>query len=249
MTKQTGTDMNQKTELALVDEQKHIIPSGPVTPMAMLQVAVANGFDLARIEQLMELERRWKADKAREAYYEALAAFKAKPVLVTKDKKNTQYNSMYASIGNFVNTVNAAMAPHGLNARWTIDQSDKITVTCILSHTLGHSESVPMSGPPDTSGSKNPLQQIKSTITYLEISTYQAVTGIVSQDAILDDDGNASGNTITAEQVANLEALITEVAADRAAFLKYCKAETLEGINAKFYKTAVSMLQRKRKKA
>ncbi|KKL54902.1 hypothetical protein LCGC14_2260750, partial [marine sediment metagenome] len=188
-----------------IDEQ-----GGAVTPMRMLQIAVEKGQDLEKIEKLMELERRWKADQAREAYYVALAEFKKQPIIVTKDKRNDQYGSMYTTIGNLVNTVNAAMAPFGLNARWTIDQAEAITVTCILSHTLGHSESVSMSGPPDESGSKNKLQQIKSTVTYLELSTFQAVTGVVSQDGNTDDDGNASGNTISESEARDLEALITE---------------------------------------
>jgi hypothetical protein len=45
-----------------------------------------------------------------------------------------------------------------------------------------------LSSPPDTSGAKNPLQQIKSAITYLEGATFQAITGIVASDE--DDDGN-----------------------------------------------------------
>lgn len=215
-----------------------------ITPMHMLQVAVEAGHDLEKIEKLMELEQRWKADRAREAYYEALSEFKKQDVHVTKDKENKQYGSRYTSIGNLVNTVNAAMAPHGLNARWTIDQKDGIEVTCILSHTLGHSESVTMAGPADTSGSKNQLQQIKSTITYLESSTFQAVTGVVSQD--FDDDGNSAVDTITEDQLANLEALIDETGTDRKRFLQYCKVDKLEHLLASKYKTAVSALEAKR---
>jgi len=47
-----------------------------------------------------------------------------------------------------------------------------------------------MSGPPDDSGKKNPLQQIKSTVTYLKISTLEAACGLASTDASADDDGN-----------------------------------------------------------
>ncbi|KKK52759.1 hypothetical protein LCGC14_3101680, partial [marine sediment metagenome] len=99
------------------------------TSMHMLQVAVEKGHDLEKIEKLMELERRWKADQAREAYYLALAEFKREPVTVTKDKVNTQFGSMYTGLGNLANTVNAAMAPFGLNASWDFDQSAGIKVT------------------------------------------------------------------------------------------------------------------------
>ena len=236
-----------KQELAL-EEENNIVPMTdvtPNTPMQMLSQAVAGGRDLATIEKLMDLEKRWKEDRAREEFFKALSAFKSKPVIVGKDKENKQYQSRYTTIGNLVNTVNLAMAPHGLNTRWTIDQSDGISVTCILSHTLGHSESVTMSGPPDASGKKNPLQEIKSTITYLQSATFQAVTGVVSQDTP-DDDGNASSNLITEDQEANLEALITEVGADRPAFLKYCKVETLADLPARNYNMACAALRSKK---
>ncbi len=232
---------------AIVPATENAIQSVPITPMGMIQHAVEQGHDLARIEKLMELERRWKADQAREAYYLALAEFKKKPVIVTKDRHNKQYDSRYSSIGNFSNTVNAAMAPFGLNARWDIDQSVSIQVTCILSHTLGHSESVSMSGPPDKSGSKNPLQEIKSTITYLELSTLQAVTGVVSQDANVDDDGNSAIETISEQQAADLTALISEVEltpSRKKSFFKWAKISAVEEMPAADYSFACDYLKK-----
>lgn len=215
------------------------------TPPALLALAVQQGADLTKLEKLMDLERQWKADKAREAYYKALAEFKKVSVIVTKDKVNKQYNSRYAGIGNTVNTVNAAMAPFGLNARWDFQQGETITVTCILSHTLGHNEKVSLSGPPDESGSKNTLQQIKSTVTYLEVATYQAVTGTVSSD-ISDDDGNGSVERITEHQAADLKALIDEVEANIPKFCKFFKISKIEELGAAAYKDAVRMLRQKK---
>lgn len=160
------------------------------TPMSMLAVAVQKGMDVATIKDLMALQERWEANEARKAYAAALAAFKENPPTVYKDKENKQYESMYTTIGNLVNTINAALSAHGLSAHWEIGQSDGIAVTCVLTHRAGHSERVSMSGPPDDSGKKNPLQQIKSTITYLKIATYEAVTGTASADGNADDDGN-----------------------------------------------------------
>lgn len=218
-----------------------------ITPMHMLQIAVDQGHDLEKIEKLMELERRWKADQAREAFYQALSAFKKESVTVTKDKVNKQYDSRYASIGNTVNTVSAALAKHGLSASWDIDQTEGIKVTCILTHTLGHNKSVSMSGLPDDSGKKNDLQKIRSTITYLESTTFQAVTGVVSEDAP-DDDGNGASptETISDKQAADIEAMITEVGANRSAFLGYLNVDNLEDLNAKYFDTAIKALNAKR---
>lgn len=171
-----------------------IVPPANATPMSMLAVAVQRGMDVATISGLMALNKEWEANEARKAYAEALALFKADPPTVIKDKKNTQYDSMYTTIGNLVNTINTALSKHGLSARWDIDQEKSIKVTCILTHRAGHSERVSMSGPADDSGKKNPLQQIKSTVTYLKIATFEAVTGTASADANVDDDGNGSGD-------------------------------------------------------
>lgn len=232
---------------ALAKQEPQLPAQQDVTPSAMLAIAVQQNADLSKLEKLMDLERQWKKDRAREAYYQALAEFKKVPIKVVKDKLNKQYNSKYAGLGNMVNTVNAAMAPFGLNARWDIKQEGgTITVSCILSHTLGHSEQVPMTGVPDNSGSKNELQKIKSTITYLESATYQAVTGVVATDEG-DDDGNGATTRITEEQAADIQSLIDEVKANKTMFLKYFKIEKIEELAASAYKDAVAMLEAKRK--
>lgn len=194
--------MNQATEKSVIEvpqsaftrrEERDLPAVVNATPMSMLASAVQRGMDVATIKDLMDLQERWEKNEARKAYAEAKAAFKANPPTVYKDKQNVQYGSMYTTIGNLVNTVNAALSPHGLDASWDIDQSAGIKVTCILTHRAGHSERVSMSGPPDDSGKKNPLQQIKSTVTYLKIATFEAVTGIASSDgAAGDDDGNGA---------------------------------------------------------
>lgn len=163
------------------------------TPSDLLAMAVSQGADLDKLERLMELKERHEANEARKAFNEAVAAFKANPPEVFHNRTNKQYNSTYSTLANLVNTVNASLSPHGLNARWDVDQGQQIKVTCILSHALGHSESVSLSGPPDDSGAKNKLQQIRSTLTYLRAATFEAVTGVATIPGNLDDDGNAAG--------------------------------------------------------
>jgi len=218
-----------------------------ITPMHMLASAVEQGHDLEKIEKLMELERRWKDDKAREAYFEAMAEFNKQGVVITKDKTNSQYGSRYASIGNIANTLAAALAPFGLNATWKIEQGELITATCYLTHTLGHSENVSMSGPPDTSGSKNQLQQIKSTITYLQGSTLQAVTGVIAQDTP-DDDGNSGvlAEVITEDQAADLDALREEVGVDLGRFLKWARVPAIDEIPLENHGRCITKLEASR---
>jgi hypothetical protein len=169
-----------------------------VTPMEMLQMAVAQGKDLDYLQKLMDLEERWRAAEAKRAYTTAMALFKRNMPDVVKDMLNKQYGSDYSSLANLVNTTNRVLGEYGLNARWSPDQTDGIKVTCILEHADGHREEVSMKGPPDTSGQKNPLQQIKSTMTYLEGATFQAITGVVARSACADDDANGAGQSAPA---------------------------------------------------
>lgn len=162
------------------------------TPSHLLAMAVEQGADLDKLEKLMALQDRWEAGEAKKAFNEAVAAFKKNPPRVSRDKENKQYGSRYSSLANLVNTVNAGLSEHGLSARWDISQEQQISVTCILSHVRGHSERVTLKGPPDTSGAKNSLQQVKSTLTYLKGATFEAVTGVASDEYNLDDDGNGA---------------------------------------------------------
>jgi ERF superfamily protein len=165
-----------------------------ITPMQMLAVAVERGDDLERIKQLRELYKEWKADEAKSAYIQAFSDFKRNMPDVVKDMLNKQYGSDYSSLANLVNTTNRALGEYGLHAAWDpVVKGNVVSVACILTHVDGHEQRVTIEGPPDTSGQKNPLQQIKSSLTYLEGATFQAITGVVARSASKDDDGNGAG--------------------------------------------------------
>lgn len=225
--------------------------SRALTPMEMLNTAIERGDSIDKLERLMDLNDRWEKAQAKKAFIEAKAAFKANAPKIIKDKDNAQYKSKYASIGNVVNTVNEALSQHGLDADWDYDQSSGIKVTCKLTHIMGHSESVSLVGTPDASGSKNPLQQIKSTLTYLKLATFEAVTGIATREGNLDDDGNASGKPdefISEDQIAELTKLIAESKTDIAKFLAIGKVESLSDITTKNFDKAKGILLQKLKK-
>jgi hypothetical protein len=63
----------------------------------------------------------------------------------------------------------------------------QIAVTCVLTHKMGHSEETTLKAIPDTSGNKNTVQAIGSTVTYLERYTLLAAMGMAA--AGMDNDG------------------------------------------------------------
>lgn len=218
--------------IALIDKRSAAIVQAqpaPMSPIQQLQLQIVREGDINKLEKLMDLERRWRREQAEQAFVEAMAAFKAESIRVRKDKENRQYNSRYTSLGNLVDTVTPYLSKHMLSASWDIRQAEKIEVTCVITHAAGHSKSVTMAAPPDTSGQKNPIQQIKSTITYLKICTFESACGLASVEGNLDDDGNHSwqqqGREMDERYVANLLDLIEASASIDQLKANYKKAQ------------------------
>jgi ERF superfamily protein len=193
--------MKQQVELGITDHDERefvkgnglaLAPQSDPT-MQMIERAVEQGWDVDRLSKLLDLQQRWQANEARIAFEDAMAAFKTEAVIVTRDKVNKQYDSKYTSLGNLVGTVNPALSKHGLSAAWDVDQSVGVKVTCTLTHRLGHAKSCTITFPPDKSGAKNPLQEIKSALTYGKICTFESVCGLSPSDQSGDDDGNGAG--------------------------------------------------------
>lgn len=169
------------------------------TPADLLRIAVESGADLDRLERLMALQEKWEAGQARKAYIDAMSRFKKSPPHILKSKAvnftttrgTTSY--MHATLGDVAQPIIEGLAAVGISHRWDVQQPDggMITVTCILTHEQGHSEQVTMKAGRDDSGGKNSIQQVASTITYLERYTLLSITGIATHD-MPDDDGHKS---------------------------------------------------------
>jgi hypothetical protein len=169
-----------------------------VTLMHIIErAAQAPEFDLDRLEKLLSLRERWERNAAREAFVEAMVAFKANPPKISKNKHVefttsrgvTKYD--HATHAEVVGKIGEGLFNCGLSHAWTIQQDGNlISVTCTLTHLKGHSESATMKGLADESGGKNSIQAIASAITYLQRYTLLSVTGMTSED-LPDHDGRA----------------------------------------------------------
>jgi hypothetical protein len=223
-----------------------------ITPMDMLNRAVSSGADLDMIEKLMNLQERWEAGNARKAFEHALAAAKGEIPIVIRNA--TGHNDKkYADFAAIAKAIDPILGRHGLSYRFKTVQTDKaITVTCVLfGH--GHSEETALTAGADTSGNKNAIQAIGSTLTYLQRYSLVQMLGLA---AAKDDDGNASSEqpytppegSITQRQVDNLIELLEDKGASRKAFLQWAKQkghakERLEDIPADHYDACVAAIQ------
>jgi hypothetical protein len=227
------------------NKQVALLPEpADMTPMQMLQIAVAKGVDTEQIKQLMDLQREWKADRAREAFVTAMSAFRGEAMEVVKRKTVSfdQTSYKHATLADLVAVAAPKLSEHGLSHRWeTKQEGPAITVRCIVTHELGHSEYAELTAAPDTSGKKNAIQALGSTVTYLQRYTFTAITGLAAKD---DDDGRASEGVelATEEQLLELEEKIKAGGTNRPVFLRWLKVETLEGLSAKDFMRAMAQL-------
>lgn len=224
-------------------------PPEQMNPIMLLQIAVQRGIDAEQLKLLMELQREWKADNARDAFITAMNGFRAKALKIVKTKAVSFGNTSYkhATLANIVEVAAPALSEHGLSHRWETKQeggNGLITVTCIITHQAGHSEQTSLSAAPDSSGGKNAIQGVGSAVSYLQRYTFMAITGLAAQDQ---DDDARPVERVSEEQAANLEALLTEVGANREKFLGYFRIAAIGDLAAKEYGNAVKQLEKKRR--
>lgn len=222
----------------------------------LMTLAATGGIPVERLAQLWELQEKIDAKQAKQEYTEAMAALKRNPPKIIKDRINAQFKSKYASIDSIINGSMEALGQNDFSVNFMPEQDKEtllLTVTCILTHKGGHSEKATMCAPPDSSGSKNALQQIKSTLTYLRGATFEAVTGFAGSDANMDDDGNEWGKkpveTITEDQVKEIEKLLAETGTDEAAWLKLGKIEKIADLPKARFAGAKAFFDKKKANA
>ena len=167
------------------------------TPAAMMQIALEHNADPAVLQKLLDIQEQWEATQARKAYVDAMTKFKSEcPAVLGKDatvdfptsKGRTRYT--HATLGGIVSTITPMLSQNGLSISWETTQGNNmVSVTCHITHCLGHRESTTLVGPRDESGNKNMIQAVGSAVTYLQRYTLLSALGLATADQ--DNDGGA----------------------------------------------------------
>lgn len=245
--------MNAVTQTALVEQseqptkvwENHV---RSVTPMDMLDRALASGASVEVLDKLLTLRERWEANQARKLFDAAIAGAKAEIPVIIKNRQGHN-NKRYADFAAIAAVVDPIIGRHGLSYRFRSQQTDKIAVTCILSHEAGHFEETSLAGPADATGSKNAIQAIGSTLTYLQRYTLVQALGLAAGE---DDDGKsvstADDGPISAEQAETVRKLIEETGTDIVKFCEWAKVEAVPQIMASQLKRTIDMLEAKKRK-
>jgi predicted DNA-binding protein len=246
-------------------EVPHRSAAAPPSDPGLTMVGSGGGGLLVMIERLatnpnLNLEvfdrllaaRRQEEDRAAERAFN-LAMSQAKgelqPVLKTRDvdfvgKQGTRTRYKYEAFADVARAVDPVFSAHGLSYRFSIAQAaDVVTVTCIISHSDGHSERTKLEGKVDAgaTGMSN-VQALGSALSYLQRYSLRASIGLA---AGVDDDGRGAGGTsprISTEQANELRALIEQTGRSAATLLKLVGVDQIEDMNIDQFKRAAEVL-------
>lgn len=207
--------------------------------------------DPQKMQGLLDVQMRMMDKDAEIKFNSALMELQEELPRIGKDAKivhNGKLIAKYATYEKIDDVIRPLLRKHNFALRFNTKVVDKqIIITATLSHKAGHSitDEIPLTI--DTSGAKNNVQGVGSTIAYGKRYLVGMLLNLVFEGE--DDDGQAADFVpLSQQQMEQIEDMIAATDTDEAKFLDYIGVESLEKMHAKDYDRAMIALNRKVKK-
>lgn len=194
-----------------------IVKSEPSVLEIIDRIASDPNTDVAKLEKMLELQERIMAKNAEIAFNGAMSRLDF-PIIkhTAKIEHSGKLISTYTRYEDIDKIIRPIYLKEGFSLSFDSRNNEDKSVTYIgtLSHKDGHSKTAQMILPADTSGAKNSIQAIGSTISYAKRYLVQMLFNLVTEGQ--DDDAQ------TAEVI-----LVTDPQADQLqAVLDQCSQKT-----------------------
>lgn len=236
--------------------------SQPVSEAAALMEVITKAsrdptVDVEKLERLMAMYERVTAAAAKAAFDAALSEMQPKLPAVDKrgtitindknDKNKVIQSTPYALFEDINKAVTPIMAEHGfaMSFRTSTAPDGKLIVTAILSHRAGHREETSLPLMHDSTGSKNSVQAVGSSVSYGKRYTMCALLNINTQGEDTDGYHGSFADVITQAQVNELADIVKQTRANLPKFLAYLGVGALYDIPANRFHEAKTALQSK----
>lgn len=229
----------------------------------LIHFAIAQKTPVEQLEKLVDLQERVETRQARQAYFDALAAFQAECPQIKKSKTakiapkgGNGYSFTYAPLEEIDETIAPYLHKHDLSRKWNTDAAAKpgaVVVTCKISHVLGHFEESSVTLPVETSAGMSDQQKVSAAVHFGQRLSLTLALGLVTSDSPAPA-RDLDPEPIIDEQVKMLSDLVVETGADLSKFLGFMEVEALREIPATRFAEAVGTLkeigaERKRREA
>lgn len=215
-------------------------------------MAMSKDVDPSKMKGLFDLQIEMMAKQAEINFNNDLHRLQVDMPRITKDAKilhNGKFISDYATYEKIDEVIRPLLSKHGFGLRFNSEPNgNTVIITATLSHRDGHSitDKIPLGF--DTSGAKNNVQAVGSTIAYGKRYLVGMLLNLVFEGE--DDDGFKSGYTpITADQAGVLKDMIRETGTDVVKFLNTMTGtKSVDEIAAKDFNRVYSALVAKKNK-
>lgn len=193
--------------------------SESVTILQVIQRAAADPqCDIEKMERLMGMHERMQAKSAQTEFNAAMAAMQCDiPSIAERGEGHNK--KTYATLEDINDVIKPIMQRYGFAMSFKVEHhAGGINVTGVLMHRAGHREETTMLLPTDTSGGKNAVQAVASSVSYGKRYVMCAMLNISTRGE--DDDGYAAAPVVT---ITDLQAKSIREQ------LAKCKPETQKG--------------------
>src|SRR5436190_8740894 len=197
--------------------------TGVRNPLVLLQAMIEKGVQPEQLSRLMDLAERWEANRAAEAFAEAVTGFQAEcPMILKRRKAGTRENSKvkfdFASYDDVMKEAGPLLAKWKIVPSFTTEPAEQ-GVKCTCRIRVGTHVELTTLTLPIPAGVVNDTQLYGQAVTYAKRYALCAALNIVVSDE--DNDASKCLDTIDQDDVRQLNTLIEEKGVNLDAFLRY----------------------------
>jgi ERF superfamily protein len=247
-----------RQDVAVVEETPAALVRADISPerAALFELAVSKELDVAKLDALINMQDRMEDRQAERTFNQAMTRLAGKMPRVQKngmiefeDKKGNLQKRAHARYEDIDEAIRPHLIDEGMSITFTSKYGpDGLTVFGTLAHMDGHSRTAEMRLPVDSSGAKNPLQGMGSSLSYGKRYLVCMLLNIITVGE--DDDAKRAGMVfLTEEQIARLQTGIDATGTDPRELLSMVSDEihTFNEIQQKdFPKLLNALISRKR---
>lgn len=231
-------------------------PADPVDRvMGMLDKFFESGRSMAEAQDLFALLNSVRAEKAKREFVAAMNACQAEMPTVIRDKMNQETGKAYAPLETIKTWAKPHFIKHGFTLEFTSeagDSPDRTTVHLDVTHTGGHTKRTTIPNcelddkGPKGGAVKTQIQGRMSMLSYAQGRLICLAFNLTVADE--DRDGRlGTTETITDEQAAEVERLLTETNASRSKFFDWLKIVDVKDIKVRDLPKVMGSFQDKKK--
>lgn len=153
--------------------------------------------DIDKMERLIAMQERVQARDAEVAFSVAFAAMQPDLPSIARNGQivhKGQVISDFAEWEDINRAITPVLSAHGFSLSFKPQpsgQGERVSVTAILRHRGGHKDEATLSLPMDTSGAKNAVQSVGSTLSYSKRYAAILILNLTTEGD--DDDGSKAG--------------------------------------------------------